>query len=188
MIMIFLGPPGAGKGTQASIASKKFNIPHLSTGIILRNQLLKNDSISKKLKHTMDSGNLVSDDILNTIIKNYLSKQECSKGFILDGYPRTINQAVFLNKILTKRKLILSKIIELSLDEKTIIKRIRSRLNIENRKDDKKEIIKTRIEKYLKETKPLASYYRTLFPLDYHVVKGNQGIKKIQQDIYKIVH
>ena len=185
--MIFFGPPGAGKGTQAAIISKKLNIPHLSTGIILRNKLEENDSLSKKLKYTMDSGNLVSDDILNTIIKTNLSKQECSKGFVLDGYPRTMNQAVFLNTILTKRKLILSKIIELSLDEKTIIKRIGSRLNIEKRQDDKKEIIKTRFEKYLKETKPLTNYYQKLFPLDYHVFKGNQEIKKIQQDIYKIV-
>lgn len=187
MIMIFFGPPGAGKGTQAAIIAKKFNIPHLSTGIILRNKLIENDSLSKKLKNIIESGNLVSDDILNKIVKNNLNKPECLNGFILDGYPRTMNQAVFLNKTLIKKKLILSNIIELSLDEKNIIKRIKSRSNIEKRKDDKSEIIKIRIEKYLKETKPLLNYYYTLFPSDYHVVNGNQEIKKIQQDIYKIV-
>ena len=90
MILIFFGPPGAGKGTQASLTAKKLNIPHLSTGDILRDKLLDQDSLSLKLKNLMDSGNLVSDEILNEIIANRLNLPDCQTGFILDGYPRTM--------------------------------------------------------------------------------------------------
>ena len=96
MILIFFGPPGAGKGTQSKLIANYFNIPHLSTGDILRKKLLKKDELSKKIKDIMDKGLLVSDDILNQIVSNRIDKQDCLKGFILDGYPRTMNQALFL--------------------------------------------------------------------------------------------
>ena len=96
MIFLFFGPPGAGKGTQASSIAKKFNIPHLSTGDILREKTIETDSLSLKLKDILDSGDLVSDDILNKIISIRLLKEDCVNGFILDGYPRTISQKDFL--------------------------------------------------------------------------------------------
>ena len=187
MILIFVGPPGAGKGTQASLTAKKLNIPHLSTGDILRDKLLDQDSLSSKLKNPMDSGNLVSDDILNEIIVNRLKLPDCQSGFVLDGYPRTMSQKIFLIDFLESHDLSISKIIDLVIDEKIIIHRIKSRSNIENRLDDREEIIKTRMVKYIEETKPLSNYFKTKYPNDYHIVDGDQDIEKIQDDILKIV-
>ena len=187
MILIFFGPPGAGKGTQAFLTAKKLNIPHLSTGDILRDKLLDQDSLSIRLKNFMDSGNLVSDDILNEIVANRLKLPDCQSGFILDGYPRTISQKIFLSDFLESHNLSISKIIDLSIDEKIIIQRIKSRSNIENRLDDREEVIKTRMLKYFQETKPLSNYFRSKYPNDYHIVDGNQNIENIQDDILKIV-
>ena len=187
MIIIFFGPPGAGKGTQASLTAKTLKIPHLSTGDILRDKLLDQDTLSIKLKNLMDSGNLVSDDILNEIIVNRLKLPDCQSGFVLDGYPRTMSQKIFLIDFLESHDLSISKIINLSIDEKIIIERIKSRSNIENRLDDREEIIKTRMVKYIEETKPLSNYFKTKYPNDYHIVDGDQDIEKIQEDILKIV-
>ena len=95
MIVIFFGPPGAGKGTQAELFSKEFNIPHLSTGDILRKKILEDNPLSNKLKEIINSGNYVSDDLLNNIIENRLRHSDCKNGFVLDGYPRTISQKDF---------------------------------------------------------------------------------------------
>ena len=95
MILIFFGPPGAGKGTQAKFIAKKLNIVHLSTGDILRKQLLEKNRLSIALKKIMDSGQLVTDNVLNKIISERLNNIDCSNGFILDGYPRTMEQAIF---------------------------------------------------------------------------------------------
>ena len=99
--IIFFGPPGAGKGTQAKMISDYFNLPHLSTGDVLRKKLLDNDNLANDLKEIMSSGKLVSDDILNTIVSSRL-KSEINKGFILDGYPRTLKQSEFLENFLCK--------------------------------------------------------------------------------------
>ena len=187
MILIFFGSSGAGKGTQAKLISKYFNIIHLSTGDILRNKLLENDSLAKKLKAIMDSGDLVSDEILNQIIKDKLISEECKKGFILDGYPRTISQKNFLEDFLFENSLKISNIFDFSLEESIIIDRIKSRANIENRQDDKDDIIKNRISKYYLETKPLSNYYSKNYPDNYNIITGNQEIEMIHQDILKIV-
>ncbi len=183
MILIFFGPPGAGKGTQADLISNEYKLPHLSTGNIFRNKLLENDQVSINLKKIIDSGELISDQITNKIISERIEKDDCNKGFILDGYPRTIDQAVFLDKKLKEKKLSISKIIDIKIDKKTIIDRIKSRSNIENRKDDNEEVLETRISKYQTETKPLSDYYQSLYPLDYHDINGDQEIKKINRDI-----
>ena len=187
MLFIFFGPPGAGKGTQASIISNNFKIPHLSTGDILRNKLLQKDELSTKLKHIMDKGQLVPDDILNEIVSKRISNHDCLKGFILDGYPRTMGQALFLNTILNSKNCKIDKIIDIAVDEKIIVKRIISRSKEEDRRDDKEEVIKTRIFRYLSETKPLSDYYKSKYPSDYLVINGNQEIEKITEDIVKIL-
>ena len=183
MILIFFGPPGAGKGTQADLISNEYKLPHLSTGNIFRNKLLENDQVSINLKKIIDSGELISDQITNKIVSERIEKDDCNKGFILDGYPRTIDQAIFLDKKLKEKKLSISKIIDIKIDKKTIIDRIKSRSNIENRKDDNEEVLKTRISKYQTETKPVSDYYKSLYPLDYHNINGDQEIKKINRDI-----
>ena len=187
MILIFFGPPGAGKGTQASLIAHNFKIPHLSTGDILRNKLLQKDELSTKLKHIMDKGQLVPDDILNEIVSKRINNPDCLRGFILDGYPRTMGQALFLNTILNSKNCKIDKIIDIAVDEKIIVKRIISRSKEEDRRDDKEEVIKTRIFRYLSETKPLSDYYKSKYPSDYLMINGNQEIEKITEDIVKIL-
>ena len=187
MILIFFGPPGAGKGTQASLIGKNYKIPHLSTGDILRDKLLQKDELSRKLKFLMDKGQLVSDDFLNEIVSNRINEKDCSKGFILDGYPRTMDQALFLNVILHSKNLKIDKIIDFDVDEKIIVKRIILRSKTQNRLDDKEGVIKTRIFKYLSETKPLSDFYKSKYSSDYLVINGNQEVEEITADIIKII-
>ena len=187
MILIFFGPPGAGKGTQASLISNKLYIPHISTGEILRKKLLDADLLSLKIKKVIDSGNLVSDDILNKLVSNRLNNLDCKNGFILDGYPRTLSQNNYLEEYLKNKKLHISNIFELFIDKEVIVKRINFRSNIENRQDDKEEIIKIRIKKYAEETRPLSDYYSLNYSENYNVINGNQEIEMIQEDILKIV-
>ena len=187
MIIIFFGPPGAGKGTQSLLSANHLQIPHLSTGEILRKKLLEKDSTAEYLKKTMDNGDLVSDEILNKIVSARIEEEECKHGFILDGYPRTILQANFLNEFLKLRDLSISFIINLVVGNDTIIKRIKSRSNIENREDDKDEIIQNRISKYNKETEPLSEFYKQEYKLNYLEINGDQEIEKIQEDILKML-
>ena len=187
MILIFFGPPGAGKGTQAKLLADYLKLPHLSTGDILRNKLNQKDELSNKLRIIMDKGQLVSDDIMNEIVSNRIDDQDCTHGFILDGYPRTVEQALFLDTSLTSKKLRIDRIIDIEVDEITIVKRIKLRSNIENRKDDTEEVIKTRILKYQSETKQLSDFYRSDNSLNYSVINGNQDIETIYLDIIKII-
>ena len=187
MILIFFGPPGAGKGTQASLIANNFNIPHLSTGDILRDKLLQKDGLSTRLKHIMDKGQLVSDDILNEIVSNRISNHDCLRGFILDGYPRTMGQALFLNTKLNSKNHKIDKIIYINVDERIIAKRIISRFKTENRQDDTEDVIKTRISRYLSETKPLSDFYKIKYSSDYLSINGNQEIERITADIIKIL-
>ena len=187
MILIFFGPPGAGKGTQASLIANNLNIPHWSTGDILREKLLQKDALSARLKHTMDKGQLVSDDILNEIVSSRISNYDCSRGFILDGYPRTMAQALYLNNKLNSKNHKIDKIIDINVDERIIVKRILSRFKTEKREDDTEDVIKTRISRYLSETKPLSDFYKTKYPSDYIVINGNQEIEKVTADIIIIL-
>ena len=187
MILIFFGPPGAGKGTQANLISKHYNLPHLSTGDILRSKISDKDDLSKKLKDIMEKGQLVSDEITNEIVCNRIEKIDCKNGFILDGYPRTMVQALFLNDLLKSKKLEIDKIINIELEEKIIIERIISRSAIERRQDDKSEVIKTRIKKYQKEKQLLSDFYFKKMSSNYAVINGNQKIEKINADIMKII-
>ena len=187
MILIFFGPPGAGKGTQANLIAEYLKIPHLSTGDILRSKLLQKDDLAIKLKKIMDNGQLVSDNIVNEIVSNRIDNQDCIKGFVLDGYPRTMKQALFFNSNLNSRNVKIDKIIDIDVDKETIIKRIKTRLSIENRQDDKENAIKTRIQKYQSETRPLSDYYKTNNSADYKIINGNQEIEKINADIKKII-
>ena len=187
MRIIFFGPPGAGKGTQAKLLSSYLGIPHLSTGEILRLKLSEDDELSSKLRHIMTSGNLVSDEILNEIVSIKLLADDCKKGFILDGYPRTATQSEYLNSFMDKQDMIINKVINIDLNDKNIENRITLRSRIENRTDDSLEVIRNRIIKYNNETKPISQFYKSKYPLIFFELNGDQKIEKIHSDIINIV-
>jgi len=155
VIIIFIGPPGSGKGTQSKLLSKELKIPHISTGDILRDHISKNTPIGKNIKKLLDAGQFAPNEITNTIIENKLKEKDCKNGFILDGYPRNIEQAIFFSSLYTPDYVIYLKI---SNDE--IINRLKLRASLEKRTDDADEnLILERIRIFNKETRPIIKFY-----------------------------
>ena len=186
MKIIFFGPPGSGKGTQAKLLAKELNISHLSTGDILREKLSDGDSLSIKLKEIMASGNLVSDEILNQIIANKLMSEECGNGFILDGYPRTISQSDFLLTFFKSNSLILNVIFNFKIDFKLVQERIILRSKQEQREDDNIDVIKTRLDKYIEETYPVSQFFLKNFSQNFFTIDASQEVYKIQKELMNI--
>ena len=184
--IIFFGPPGAGKGTQAKIISEFLNVSHLSTGDILRKKLLDKDQIANELKEIMSAGNLVSDDILNSIVSSTLNK-ELSKGFILDGYPRTLKQSDFLNKFLLQSSASIHYIFNIVIDFETLKKRILKRSSEESRDDDKIEVIETRYNEYLNSTQKVSDDYKNKYSDIFYDIDGSQQIQEITRKIRQIL-
>ena len=187
MRIVFFGPPGSGKGTQAKLLAKELNILHLSTGDILREKLSDGDSLSAKLKEVMSSGNLVSDEILNQIIANKLLSNECKNGYILDGYPRTISQSEFLLSFSKINSLNLDLIFNFQIEFKLVEERIMLRSKQEQRSDDNIEVIKTRLDKYLKETYPVSQFFSEKFSQNFFTLDASQEVYKIQKELINIV-
>ncbi len=186
MRIVFFGPPGSGKGTQAKLLSKELNISHLSTGDILREKLVDSDSLSLELKEIMSSGNLVSDNLLNKIIADKLISKECLNGFILDGYPRTISQSEFLLSFLESKNISLDFIFNFKVDFKIVEERIILRSQKELRTDDNADVIKTRLDKYLKETYPVSNFFSTNFSENYFTIDASQEVSEIQKELINI--
>lgn len=187
MRLILLGPPGAGKGTQAQRLVDKHGIPQLSTGDMLREAVASGSEVGMRAKTVMDAGKLVSDDIVNAIISERLDAPDCKAGFILDGYPRTLAQADATEKMLASKNMGLSCVIELRVDDDILVDRIGGRYTCVNcgagyhdtnlkpardgicdkcgatdfrrRPDDNPETVRTRLQAYYKETSPLLGYY-----------------------------
>lgn len=182
MKLIFLGPPGAGKGTQADMATEKFHIPKISTGDLLREAVKSGTVLGKKAKTFMDSGALVPDELVISLLKERLAKNDCKNGFILDGFPRNLAQA----EKLEREKIIVEKAINFDVSIKSVVDRISSRWTCKNcdavfntktmppkkkgkcnkcqgelyqRDDQKPEAVKTRMEVYNEKTRPLIDYY-----------------------------
>ncbi len=154
--VVFLGPPGAGKGTQAVRIAEKYNVPHISTGDILRAAVKEGTELGKLAKEYMDKGELVPDDVIIGIIRERLSQSDVrERGFILDGFPRTLPQAEALDKMLSELRLPLDKVVYLNVDDEEIVKRLLAR----GRADDTEEVIRNRLEVYRKQTAPLIDYY-----------------------------
>ena len=184
--IIFFGPPGAGKGTQAKIISEFLKLPHLSTGEILRKKILEKDNLSMKLKEIMSSGKLVSDEILNVIVSSRLSN-EASKGFILDGYPRTLEQAKFLNNFLEKQSNKINYIFNIQISFDILKERIIKRSSEESRDDDKIDVITTRYNEYLHTTEKVSQFYKEIQPKIFHEIDGINKIDEITSKIKEIL-
>lgn len=187
MRIIFIGPPGVGKGTQAEFIADKYNIPKLSTGDLLRESVAKETCLGQAAKRYMDQGQLVPDDVVIGLVEEKLSSHECKKGFILDGFPRTVNQADQLNEFIDQTKEEIDIVIYFSIPKNEIIERISGRRSCQKckavyhleyvppkqqgicdlcgnsliqRNDDKPETIDSRLSVYQEQTSPLIEYYK----------------------------
>ena len=158
--LIFMGPPGAGKGTQAKIICSNYNIPQISTGDILRDSIKNSTEAGLKAKSYMDKGDLVPDSVVISIIKDRLAEADCKHGFLLDGFPRTIEQADSLESLLKEMGLNLDAVVNLAVPDQELLTRLLERAKIEGRADDNEETIKNRLVNYNNKTFPLLDYYR----------------------------
>ena len=209
MKIILLGPPGAGKGTQAEIICKNFSIPHISTGDMLREAIANETATGKLAKEIMDAGNLVSDDVIISLVKDRIKEEDCKNGFLFDGFPRTIPQA----DALENQEIFVNVVLELTLKDELIINRMSGRrvhqpsgrsYHLEfnppekdgvddvtgepliQRDDDKPETVKNRLEVYWEQTNPLIVYYRSKSVqtnLKYIEIDGSETMEKVSSQI-----
>jgi adenylate kinase len=189
--IILLGPPGAGKGTQAKILVEKRGLKQLSTGDMLRAEVAAGTELGKKAKAIMDSGNLVSDDIIIGMIAACLDKPECAKGVIFDGFPRTVAQAEALDSMLAKKGRPLTAVIELAVDEEELVKRLHSRVaqakaaKEKVRDDDNETTLRNRLKVFREQTAPIIPYYDAGGLLER--VDGMQSIDDVREAIAAIL-
>ena len=178
MNIILFGPPGAGKGTQAKMLCQKYNLLHLSTGEILRDEIRQNSELGKNIKEIIDTGKLVSDEIiikiLNLAMKN--NKREGLSGYLFDGFPRNIDQANLLSDLLDSLKIKIDFILLIEVDEPVLLERILLRKKSEGRSDDNKETLASRIQVYSNETEPLIKHYSLN-----HLIKRIDGVGEINE-------
>jgi adenylate kinase len=187
MRLILLGPPGAGKGTQALRLVEKFGIPQLSTGDMLRAAVKAGTPVGRRAQAVMESGSLVSDDIVISIVADRIDEPDAVNGFILDGFPRTVAQAQALDAMLARKRMKLDAVIELRVDSTKLVDRILQRAKDARtagqavRKDDDPEVFKTRLATYEKETAAVTPYYRAGGML--HGVDGMAPIGEVSASI-----
>ncbi len=183
--ILLLGAPGAGKGTQAATLVENLGIPHISTGDMLRTAVAKKTEIGLKAKAVMDAGQLVGDDIVIGIAEERLSEPDAQKGFVLDGFPRTLAQAEALSKLLSKLGTTLECCVAITVDTEAVIQRLLRRAEIEGRADDNEKTIRERMDVYERQTAPLLDYYReqgTLAEVD-----GMGEVSEISERIHRVL-
>jgi adenylate kinase len=209
MRLLLLGPPGAGKGTQAERIAAKYRIPHLSTGDMLREAVAANTEIGRQAKSIMDAGRLVPDDVMIRLVAERIAQPDCARGFILDGFPRTLAQAEALDRLLEERGLELDLVVEIAVDDEALIERISGRFacarcgagyhdrfkqpkvpgmcdacgsrEFLRREDDNAATVRARLEAYHAQTAPLLPYYRDKGLLQ--VVDGMAEIDQVTAEV-----
>jgi adenylate kinase len=212
MNIVFLGPPGAGKGTQAKILIERYGIPQISTGDMLREHRAKGTELGKKAQEYMDRGQLVPDEIILGMVKERLSQPDCQKGFILDGFPRTVAQAEALDKLLSEMGKKLDFALALIVPDELLVERLTGRRTCKNcgmmyhikykppkvegkcdvcggelyqRPDDNEETVRNRLKVYHEQTAPLIEYYKNKGIL--REIDGSKSIEEITQQIISIL-
>ncbi len=179
--LIFLGPPGAGKGTQAQLLSKTCQVPHISTGDILRGAVAVQSELGKKAEFYMSAGELVPDDLILDLIRERLAESDAADGWLLDGFPRTIPQANFLETLLEEIKQPCDFVVNLEVPDEVLVARLLSR----GREDDQEEVVKNRLVVYRDRTQPLIDFYRNRQKLV--SVDGNQPMESVTNDLKALV-
>jgi len=157
--MLLVGPPGAGKGTQAALLSNAFSIPAISTGDIFRANVRDQTPLGVEAKGFMDRGEYVPDSLTNALVADRLAHDDCEHGFLLDGYPRTLDQVRALDEVLAAQGNKLDVVVELTVDPDIVIDRIRGRATEQGRADDTEDVMRNRLELYARETAPLIQVY-----------------------------
>ena len=183
MYLIFIGPPGVGKGTQAKRICDHFSIVHLSTGVILRDEISNNSPVGKSAKTFIDVGQLVPDDVLLKMMSDRLAQNDCNNGYCLDGFPRTITQAKGLERILTNLNQSLDAVVSIVADEEELINRLVLRGSTSGRTDDTPEIIRQRLRVYRRQTEPLIEFYE-----QQNLIKAVEGVGKITEITERILN
>jgi adenylate kinase len=157
--MLIMGPPGAGKGTQAAAIADHYGVPAISTGDIFRSNVDARTSLGEAARRYMDAGEYVPDDVTNAMVRDRLARPDCADGFLLDGYPRTLAQVNALDGILAERDAAVDTVISLDVDREELVRRLLRRAGIEQRVDDTEEVVRRRQEVYAAKTAPLLAEY-----------------------------
>ena len=185
MNIVIFGPPGAGKGTQSKFIVNKFNLYQLSTGDLLRNEIKNKTKLGSEISSIINSGELVSDKVVNNLIEKFISNDTYKNKIIFDGYPRTLDQAKNLDKLLKKYSQKIDLVLKLSVSLETVKKRIMERQTQENRTDDNEEIAIKRYKTYEISAEPVLNYYKQSNLVK--VVNGETGISQINSEISVLI-
>jgi len=191
MRLVLLGPPGAGKGTQATRIAKRFAVPQLSTGGMLREAVASGSALGARVKDIMERGDLVPDDVVIAVVADRMDCSDAANGFVLDGFPRTVAQAEALDRELAARGIGLEAVLELEVDEDVLLVRIKGRAEEAGnkgqpaRRDDNPDVFKTRLKAYRVQTAPVTEYYRSQGLL--HIVDGLQPIDVVTDELAAVL-
>ena len=183
--LIFLGPPGAGKGTQAKLLSQDYQIPHISTGDILRESIANQTELGQQAQSYMDDGLLVPDSLILNLIKERLSQVDTQKGWILDGFPRNAHQASFLDELLQQLNQVSDYALYLEVPDEVLFSRLLDRAKKEGRKDDNEETIRRRLQVYQQDTVPVIDFYRSCGNLK--SIRGDQSMEEVRKSLQEAV-
>lgn len=183
--LIFLGPPGAGKGTQAHLIAQEQEIPHISTGEILRDAVKRQTELGQKAQSYMNKGELVPDPLIIQMVRDRLTQNDVKAGWILDGFPRTASQATFLDELLQDINQSCDRVVNFDVPDEVLVRRLLERSVKEGRQDDTEEVIRRRLEVYRQQTAPLIDFYRERNQLV--SVNGDQPVEAVTVELHHAI-